>query len=215
MKVVISCCNRKNGEIFQYDGQKIHFVARPELAPIDGDRYVHPDDIIPNQAISWRNLVDLQTEVSLIPAYKLYHHLRYEQLFRRFDQQFYIFSAGWGIVKADYKLPNYNITFSYDKNNKPALRRSSDNRFIDFNHLEYNNDGEDILFIGGSKYILTFCKITKGLPNKKIVIYKSKLTEEMEEFNRRDDFHFDEYMDINKAFTNWHYVYAKRKLLNL
>ena len=49
----------------------------------------------------------------LCPAYQLYQNKTYGLLVDRFGlNTVYILSAGWGLVRADYLLPYYDITFS-------------------------------------------------------------------------------------------------------
>lgn len=212
--IVFVCCERKNGEVFQHNGSKIHFVSRPDsCTQIDGNKYVRPDDLIEGEEMTWRDLIILQEDrYDLVAAYELYNHPIYRELYNHFNQNLYIFSAGWGIVRADYKLPQYDITFS--RSAPRYSRRKKNDEFNDFNQLNIRNSEDDILFIGGADYILPFCKLTKYLPNNKIIIYKSRLTAEMEEFNRRTDFSFEEYYGINRPFTNWHYTYVRNELLN-
>jgi hypothetical protein len=86
--------------------------------------------------------------------------------------------------------------------------------FNDYNHLDEISGQEEILYIGGSKYILAFCILTSHLPNKKIIIYKSRLSPQINLYLEREDFEFQEYLEIDEPFTNWHYKYAKKELLH-
>ncbi|PSM53107.1 hypothetical protein CBLAS_1810 [Campylobacter blaseri] len=81
----------------------------------------------------------------------------------------FIFFDVWGIVRAPFKLPKYDITFSsLSGRNKYKQRMLSSLDFKDYNHLEHINKNTNIVFFGGSKYITPFCNLTKNIKNKKL-----------------------------------------------
>lgn len=136
-----------------------------------------PDDLIPNQIKSWRNYIEENQYVDYIPymSYQLYipryaeYVILYEILFERFKENLYILSAGWGLVNATYRLPEYDITFSNSKNNYNQ-RKYKDNSFYDYNQLNLESD-EDIVFIGSDSYIKSFLNLTIGTRNRKIIYH--------------------------------------------
>lgn len=136
-----------------------------------------PDDLIPNQIKSWRNYIEENQYVDYIPymSYQLYipryaeYVILYEILYERFKENLYILSAGWGLVNATYRLPEYDITFSNSKNNYNQ-RKYKDNSFYDFNQLNLESD-EDIVFIGSDSYIKSFLNLTIGTRNRKIIYH--------------------------------------------
>lgn len=217
MIIVISCSGSKNSALPEFGNQKIVFCARPNLAPMDENRYVHPDDHIDvDGQKTWREWVEAKQEYDIfLQAYRLYKPSIYRNLYRKYGQKLFIFSAGWGIVRANFKLPKYDITFSQGQNIADYKRRlSSASNFNDYNHLDEIDGREEILFVGGSKYILPFCLLTSHLPTKKIIVYKSRLSSQLNLYLEREDFEFQEYLEIDKPFTNWHYTYANKELLD-
>ena len=212
MKIIISCCDRKNGELFQHNGEAINFVSHAnELTP-NNELYFHPDDLMPNENITWRELV-AQQEIrnDLLPTHELYKPEIYNSLFQHYGNNLFIFSAGWGIVRADYKLPKYNVTFS-NSNNIPIYAKRNDNdTFNDFNQLEGVDENERIIFIGGKDYVLPFCQLTNHLPNQKIVVYKNHDVLNNNPY-LNNNFQFMHYQTNRR--TNWHYEYANRLINN-
>lgn len=88
---------------------------------------------------------------------------------------FYIFSAGWGIVRSDYGLPKYDITFSpaaggtslYKKRNYPTPH------YNDCNHLITLplTPTDHIYFLGGKSYWDPFANLTNGTLAQRFIIY--------------------------------------------
>ena len=213
--IVISCSNAKKGSLSKYNGENLFFCANPNLANDKIQNYIHPDENFPNNKYkTWRDWLNAQQkEKDILESYKLYKHKIYGELYNKYENNLYIFSAGWGIVKSSFKLPKYDITFSQGSNIESFKKRTSKSpTFFDYNHLKNLNPNEEIIFIGGSKYIEPFCELTKNLPNKKIIIFKSKLSKQIEKYYNKDNFQFKEYLGIEKPYTNWHYTFAKNEL---
>jgi hypothetical protein len=99
-------------------GRPVVFVANPELAPPDDSvSYARPDDIS-DSGKSWRDVLLEYNEtggdnaLGLCPGYQLYQNRIYAQLVDRFGlRKVYILSAGWGLIRADFLTPHYDITF--------------------------------------------------------------------------------------------------------
>jgi len=213
MKVIISCCNGKNGELFIHNGSSINFVSHvKDYVPQKNEQCFHPDYLIPYENRTWRKLIEEQGDNNnLLPAYKLYRHPIYEALYEKYGEDLLIFSAGWGIVRADYKLPKYNITFSHSKNTPIYARRrfnDSQNPFNDFNQLKGIKPNEELIFIAGSDYVTHFCKLTEGLVNKKIIIYNSDAVLKNNPYLNNNNFTFIRYQTNRR--TNWHYEFANK-----
>ena len=182
LKIVIQCAGRKNDWSYfrADDGTRLEFVARPGNAPqTRGIRYAHPDDASDN-GLTWRQRVsDFNrskgtSPSSLEPAYRLYRARQYEQLVDEFGaSQIFVLSAGWGLVRSDFLLPHYNITFQ-----KPANRaewyiwRRRRDRFDDFHQLAASA-GDHVIFIGGSNYRYYFETFCADLNGMKTVYYNS------------------------------------------
>lgn len=212
MKVILSCCDRKNGTPFFHEGKEITFISHVKKNLPDG-LHVHPDDSILNNSITWRSIINEQgSRDDLIPAYELYKPDVYKLLFERYHDDLFIFSAGWGIVKASFKLPKYNITFSKNKNIPIHARRNHEDFFNDFNQLVGIDENERIILIAGSDYVLPFCHLTKGLPNKKTIIYKSQNLLNNNPYLNDHNYEFIHYQTNTR--TNWHYEFAKRLINN-
>ena len=166
-KLVMICAGSKNDSFFTaYPNE--NFVNEPT-----NNIEHHPDVIMKDAKISWREyLINNQNDKNLLEAYNLYKRNEYRCLYNRFKERFYILSAGWGLVKADCKLPNYDITFSKLAKNKNR-RIFNDEGYRDFNKLENISDSDDIVFIGSPDYIPLFFDLTRNLKNRKIIYWKS------------------------------------------
>jgi hypothetical protein len=165
-KVVMICAGRKNNSFFT-SYHRENFVN----SPINNSEH-HPDDTMNKEEISWRKyLLNNQNDNNLLEAYNLYTRNEYRCLHRKYENNFYILSAGWGLVNSEFKLPKYDITFS----STAQQRTKRDDNLIgapdykDFNHLSITNDNEDIVYVGGKKYLNLFYELTKNLSNRKII----------------------------------------------
>lgn len=198
-KVVMICSSGKNDSTLD-DYPQINFKAIGNLI-----NEFHPDEKMPNSAISWRDyLMEHQNDKNLKTAYELYLRTEYQSLYEKFGNSFYILSAGWGLVSSEYKLPNYDITFSNNAN-IGAQRNTNINNlpiYNDFNQLVIN-DNEDIIFIGSPDYIQLFIILTQNLPNRKIIYWKSK---SLRRIYPNDTFEY-RYFQTNTR-TNWYYELA-------
>lgn len=132
MQIVLPCSKRKktHAPTFCLDGHPIRFIANPqqqanlwERAPWDpithGNKRTWIHCLTDYNNAGQLNPEDLGVGVSingangLFCAGTLYAHRIYSDLIQvlGFDNV-YILSAGWGLVRADTRLPTYNITFS-------------------------------------------------------------------------------------------------------
>jgi hypothetical protein len=213
MKVIISCCSRKTGESFTHNGQPINFISRVNEVIENPGNYFHPDDLIPNENSSWRDVIT-QQEIrhDLNPAHELYQDPIYNSLFDHFGIDLFIFSAGWGLVRADYKLPRYDVTFSNRQRTPNYTRRDNNDHFNDFNQLLGLNPEEVLLFMGGMDYVMPFYGLTENMPNEKIIVYRNQnLLDNLPNLDI-NNFQFL-YYQTNRR-TNWHYEFAKRLINN-
>lgn len=163
MKVVIQCSATKDkgAGTFTHDCRCVKFVAHPELYPA-GDDLVpfRPDDLIPRRQESWRDqLVAYNASGAnpdrLVKAGHLYSASAYGALQQHVGNvNMFILSAGWGLVRSDYLLPDYDITLKSGV--EPWKRRHMGrDRFRDFNHLADADIGPDetLYFFGGKDYL--------------------------------------------------------------
>ena len=140
----------------------------------------NPHSPIPNMLTTWKRLIEdiNQGVVNIIipEAYNLYEPRNpfqtiYQESHNAFGNRFYVASAGWGIIKSEFKIPDYNITFS-DTDEENNYRNPNNDYINDFNHI-LSIEG-DILFLGSKKYLNQFISLTRNLPNRKIVFQNSQ-----------------------------------------
>lgn len=120
MIAVIQCAASKRsdaGRLRTAHGVPVEFVADPQAAPADPSRtYARPDDLSDNRT-SWRQLLVAYNQepgsnpLGLYPAYQLYENRAYGRLVDSFGlSNVYVLSAGWGLIRADFLTPHYDIT---------------------------------------------------------------------------------------------------------
>ena len=180
MIVVIQCAGRKRrdaGHMIASDGKSVYFVANPAVAPADPRGIsARPDDPAADGK-PWRELlVDYNkapgsNPLHLYRAYELYERDVYKRLVDRFSlHNVYILSAGWGLIRADFLTPSYDITFSASAD--PYKRRRKTDLYDDFQMIA-KDTAEDILFLGGKDYLPLFCRLTAGTRGTRTVFYNS------------------------------------------
>ena len=109
----------------------------------------------------------------------------------------YILSAGWGLIRADFLTPYYDITFSPSA--EAYKRRHRAECYNDFRMLPNQTD-QEIVFFGGKDYLPLFCSLTTAVRTKRTVFYNSARIPKingcvLERF-------------ATAARTNWHYECA-------
>jgi hypothetical protein len=180
MIIVIQCAGRKRsgaGHLLSASAKPIIFVADPGCAPPDPDyEYARPDDLS-GRGVSWRQeLVEYNAEarsnpLALYPAYELYANKTYGRLVNRFGlQSVYILSARWGLLKADFLTPYYDITLC--QRAKPYQRRRKADDYKDLCMMARETD-EEIVFFGGKDYLDLFGAVTSAIRSRKTVFYNS------------------------------------------
>lgn len=212
MKIVIQCAASKQanaGYFLDRNGHKACFVANPALAPAaTGCIYARPDDKA--NGSTWREMLDdynlgKSNPYRLLPAGQLYCHPVYAALLSKFGiNNVYILSACWGLLKADYLTPCYDITFS---NSADAWKKRSKKAACDdFNQLPLDSRNE-LVFFGGKDYLPLFCQLTAGYRGKRKVFFNAK---------QAPDAPGCELVPYpTRTRTNWHYECAKWFLMNL
>jgi hypothetical protein len=211
MIIVIQCAARKRpdvGHLVAADGRLVDFVAHPEIAPRDHDReYARPDDLR-EDGTSWRQYLVRYNDdpggnpLRLYPAYKLYVNNVYVRLVDRFGaRNVYILSAGWGLIRAGFLTPSYDITFSTSAD--AYQRRRKADPYNDFCMLP-GNTKRDIVFLGGKSYMPLFCSLMDAIRSKKIVFFNSASVPRFGGYTFR---HFE-----TNTRTNWHYECANALL---
>lgn len=211
MRIIIQCAKSKqsNAGSFEEDGKRVVFVANPELAPPeDGKLYARPDDISDNGQ-TWRerlveyNQAGSNNPLHLLPAGQLYAHRIYSGLVDKFGaNNIFILSAGWGLIRADFLTPDYDITFS--QSGAPYTKRGKRDNYRDFNQLP--DDGESVCFLGGKGYHRLCSALLHGYSGSKILYYQSTPREATIAPLRLNGFECKPYETNTR--TNWHYECA-------
>lgn len=183
------------------DGKPVVFVAKPELAePTDTCVYARPDDIA-ESGQRWRDLVLEYNRApgdnprGLRPAWQLYQNRVYRALVQRYStDKVYILSAGWGLLRADFLTPAYDITFSSQAD--ACKRRRKRDVYDDLNMLE-KGDNESIVFFGGKDYLPLFCRLTGSYLGTRTALFNSSSEPKVQgvQFVRHQ----------TRTRTNWHY----------
>ena len=178
--VVIQCAASKQpsaGHLRRDDGRRMIFVAQPNLAPENADYiYARPDGRVDTD-LSWRqqllvyNREPADNLLGLLPAWQLYKNPTYELLYQKCGpDNLYILSAGWGLIRADFLTPAYDITFS-NSTEKYKRRRRRD-AYSDFRMLPENTT-KPAVFFGGKDYVNFFCDLTGQMQGPRYVFYNS------------------------------------------
>ena len=152
---------RRRQPFHAIDGQKVLFVANPGAAPADvSHAYARSDDASDIGPSWWTVLRQDNADpghnaLGLIPAWQLCANRAYGFLADHCGpERFYILSAGWGLMRADFLTPAYDITFSPHADSYKRKRKKD--RYDDLRMLPANCM-EPIVFFGGKDYVsLTF-----------------------------------------------------------
>ena len=185
------------------------FVASPnEAASTEDVLFAAPDDRA-YDGRSWRALLQEYNEapgsnpLGLLPAVDLYTDRTYKQLLRCCGhERLYILSAGWGLVRSDFLLPNYDITFSKARNVERYKRRNHADVYDDFT-LPSDMD-DPITFFGGRDYVPLFCRLTAHASGARTVHYAVRPGGAPVDAPGCKRVRFE-----RPAFTNWHYQCAQ------
>lgn len=133
MIAVIQCAGSKQNDAasFCLNGETLSFIATPE----EGEQnQVRPWDNVPGMNATWVSCVRAfnglsndhdwdtfvdagitldQGNAQMYQAGQLYRPQEYHDLVEKLGKEnVYILSAGWGLVRSDRLLPDYDITFS-------------------------------------------------------------------------------------------------------
>lgn len=209
MNIVIQCASSKAasaGCMKESNGKSVFFVADPGQAPAaQGRVYAHPDDPV-GSGKSWRDsLLEYNRQpgdnpLGLRPAWQLYNRDIYTHLVDAFGvDNVYILSAGWGLVRASFLTPYYDITFSAARNVEPYKRRRKRDIFLDCCQLPMEST-DPLVFFGGKDYLPLFCHLTQDYTGPCYVFYNSTVAPSVPGST------LARYK--TSAKTNWHYICA-------
>ena len=214
--IVIQCAARKRsraGCLRLRSGREVLFVANPANAPQDGPyAHAHPDGPADTRE-TWRKQLlrynDLHKDIpggnplGLLPAWQLYNHPIYARLAAECGlERLYILSAGWGLIRAEFLTPDYDITFSKHSNVEPYKRRGKRDAYDDW-HMLPDDTADPVAFFGGKDYIRLFCELTGRVKGPRIVFFNSR--------NAPDapGCHLRKFSTSTSTRTNWHYECAR------
>ena len=218
--IVIQCAASKRnnaGHLRLGDGRKVLFVARPDRAPEDGAYvFAHPDGATGTGG-TWRETL-LRYNAAfynaafkddpgapggnpclLLPAWQLYRHPVYTRLWDEYGpERLYILSAGWGLIRSDFLVPNYDITFS---NSAEPYKRKRVGDSFDYWSMLPDDTTNPVVFFGGKSYIKLFCELTGRIKGPRYIYYNSLNPPDAPGCCLRK---FD-----TTTRTNWHYECAQ------
>ena len=210
--IVIQCAAGKQsraGCLRFRSGREVLFVANPANAPQDGPyAHAHPDGPA-DTGETWRKQLlrynDLHKDVpgdnplGLLPAWRLYKNPTYALLAEKYGpERLYILSPGWGLIRADFLTPDYDITFS--NNAEPYNRRRERDAYDDWRMLP-DDTADPVVFFGGKSYIKLFCALTERVKGPRYVFFNSRNAPDAPGCHLRK---FD-----TRTRTNWHYECAR------
>ncbi len=211
--IVITCAGSKQshaGCLRLRSGREVLFVSDPDKAPQDGPyAYKHPDGLA-DTGETWREQLWRYNErhkdapedncLGLLPAWKLYRDAIYARLAKKYGaERLYILSAGWGLIRAEFLTPNYDITFS--NNAEPYKRRHQRDRdaYDDWCMLP-DDTADPVVFFGGRSYIKLFCALTERVKGPRHVFFNSLYVPDA------PSCHLQKFDTSTKR--NWHYKCA-------
>lgn len=219
MDIVIQCAANKDpnaGCLQTIDGQRVQFVAQPRLGPKrTGVIYAQPDDPSDTPGFSWRERLEKyvvengqDNPLELARAYELYRPSAYGKLVKRFgSKNVFILSAGWGLIRADYLTPAYDVTFSRAaKKKKPMAYLTSGKSYQYFQQIPQKRSGP-IVFIGGRDYVALFESLTATLNRERIVF--TRASDSSTASRSKVPAGIEERPFAVLASTNWHYQCAQ------
>ncbi len=208
MKIVIQCAGGKApdaGYMTNSSGKPVLFVAHPEKAPPSGEFvFAHPDDVAMDGK-TWRKLLldyneGTDNPLALRAAYRLYKNEIYQMLVDAYGvHDVFILSAGWGLIRASFLTPFYDITFLNKA--EDYKRRSRRDQYGDLCMLPQDAI-DDVVFFGGKDYLRLFCQLTQKYRGHRHIFYNStKGQPEAPGCNL--------ILYPTTTRTNWHYPCAK------
>jgi hypothetical protein len=225
IKIVFPCCSGKEQQYWKHESKKVKFVAEPGQCSESAEfLYCRPDDPIPpGNDRTWRdelekyNLAYKHTggnPYNLCKAWGLYlprvqmYQGIYRGLKERFEENFFILSAGWGLVESDFLLPYYDITLSSSQKIKECYKRKKGKIYHDFNDLKTKVKQDDTIYFPGLKdYLDLYYYLMKDLPGKKVIYHYCYC----QKIGKKEGYDYRRFCEGGQR--TWHYEWAKRLIL--
>ena len=230
-QILIQCAGKKNNTYTfdNYQGKKVEFISDIEsndLPNSNNSIYVNPNEAISEDSDkTWIDKLKEYNKNKLNPngfcqAWELYENPIYADIKKKVGKEnMFIASAGWGIVKASYWLPNYDITFSRPPKGKKKnyiIRSSAQNEIAQWDDINAFHDSNikiyDLHIFCGKKYLRLINKLItdRQIDPNMITLY---IRNNEPNFNEWEIYcklikwtHPDPKKDRN---TNWHYDCAE------
>jgi hypothetical protein len=218
VKIVMQCCATKNPSAasFNVNGRCVRFVAQPARHPRpESGMFVRPDDPMQGTSLSWRQHLTAYNQRTdnpdgLLPAGELYEPPQCPSLYRQLldhvgAANFYILSAGWGLIRASFLTPDYDITFANLDKEDRWKRRTVNDIYQDYRQLAQQDISPDepVYFIGAAAYLSLYRGLTQAIIARKVVYYASAKTDTSDA-----DYQYIHY-NTGGWNTNWQYRCAQ------
>lgn len=219
--LLCQCC-QSQGRAKQCFG--VDIVANPQK-PND----MRPFDVLPSGNTIYDE-VEKQQDANLTPAYLAYTAgcrnimSPYEQCYRNHGNNLFILSTAWGIVRADFKIPKYDVSFSprADPRVKAKLNSRGDyannhwNSYanVAFNHLKFRDEIDSNLKVNSKKpivvilartYLLRFARVysNSGMSNPLVIISYAVVPNNVRRILGNANVQYIRY--ATNANRTWHY----------
>ncbi|MBM4027434.1 MAG: hypothetical protein FJ280_18815 [Planctomycetes bacterium] len=215
--VVIQCAGRKfPAPTLSLPGASIQFVAAPQPmmpnsrapwdalpAPVNGT-WIDTVRDYNNCQMALPAGVSVSGNAPLTEAGSLYSPPVYGQLVQRFGPtHVYVLSAGWGLVRADDRIPIYDITFN---SSALPMARMSPNVRSAYDSVRRTVDGEDDIHLFLTpKYLLYWLSLFPFFGTRRIILHWRKGQRLPLGWRGAVCWH-----DCGERRLNWHYVAAKQ-----
>ncbi len=184
LTVVIACAGTKSpsaGHLAFGNGRPVKFIADPQAAPKSASMsYSRPDDMA-SSGLTWRQVLveynrdQAENPLGLLPAWRLYEPRSYPRVYSDLVEVYgleniFILSAGWGLVAAEFLLPNYDITFAAGA--ESYKKRRPRDQYKDFAMLP-TDTARPVVLLGGQDYVPLFCSLTRNVTARRVVFHYS------------------------------------------
>jgi hypothetical protein len=225
MIIVIQCANRKvpDAPTLILNRNAVHFVAQPQDEQLDK----RPWDQIPGSNTTWIDCVKAYNEAGgampdeyiklnigtedgrqLMQCGSLYEHPVYGELMvARGLRNVYILSAGWGLVRADKFIPNYDVTFSQHGDISVRIAATDRLQCASLSD-EIPDNGEINLFISRA-YAPYWSHLYGGAAQRTVLHWR--LSQELPDGQYGTVIKHD----CGKQVTNWQYTAARQFIAGL
>ena len=213
LTVVIACAGTKSaaaGHLALGNGRPVKFVADPQAAPKSASTsYSRPDDVA-YAGLTWRQVLveynrdPAENPLGLLPAWRLYEPPSYPRVYSDLVEAYgleniFILSAGWGLVAAEFLLPNYDITYAAGA--ESYKKRRPRDRYEDFAMLR-TDTARPVVSLGGLDYVSLFCSLTRKVTARRVVFHYSTSPPSAANCERR------RFRAEDAAPRTWHYQCA-------